>query len=278
MQEEPDIPNEVKLADALRRTLGTGGQNKNYLIDIAGDLGISKYAPTVTNAPSTLEVSAHGGQLSGFAPDPSATNELAKIITERRNKGGQLSLEDIASTMGSATNEVQRAVIDACYAAGYNFNHVKSLFPNLKELVAPSTSSPTSALTTRDLTRPTPEQPGGGHSTPGISPFFAVTPSSTNVISKASDWLPTSMAKKVIAPLTEHELSLQQSYASHPADNLWGPTNYSSKAYLPASVIMKQMDDVLAWQKEQYRGKHLTDKEFDDILKESNRRISEIIK
>lgn len=278
MPDAATIPNDLLLAEELRKAMGTGGPQKNWLVDIAGNLGMSKMAPTLTNVPNTLSVSAHGGKRSGFSPDTTATNSLARIVYNRVKDGSELSMEDIASAMGSATNDVKRVIIDACYAAGYNYEHVKKLFPNLEEIIAPSTSASTSAQYLRDLTRPTPEEPGGGHSLTNLSPMFRVTPQSTNVVSQVSDWLPSAQQKKVMVPITGEESFMQHVNQVRPRPNVWSPTNYSSRAYLPASEINKQLEAIKQWQMDQYKGKHLSNEEFDAVLREVNRRIDEVFK
>ncbi len=244
---------------------------KSYTFDIAGDLGSLKRAPTLTNLSNTLTISAHGGPLSGFGVDKSATNQLADTVRTRLNQGQQLSVEDIAKTLGPATNDVKRAIIDACYAAGYNFQHLKTLFPNLEQLVAPSTSDPTSAYYLRYLTRPTPQP--SSYTQSGISPMFSVTPTSTNMIRQTSDWLSPSDAKRVQVPLSKDEQRLDSIMPNKP--QAWGLTNYSSKPALPSDVIHQRLQAVRDWQQQQYSGKHLSDAEFDAIEKEARKRISE---
>lgn len=235
------MPEEDLLNEELRKSL-TPNPRSNYMVDIAGRLGAGVYAPGLTNLSNTLTVSSHGGNLSGFSPDESATNSLAKVIKQRKEQGGQLSLEDIASNMGTATNDVKRAIIDACYAAGYNFDTVKKLFPNLEQLVAPSTSLPTSAYYLRDLTSPQPT--AFQHTSTNLSPLYSLTPTSTNVIRQSSDWLNPEESKLMAQPLTEKEKEHIVRFGVAPEP--WNPTDYNPTPHRPANQIMKELDDLKA--------------------------------
>lgn len=210
------------------------------MVDIAGNLGAKVVAPKLTNLDNTVTVSAHGGQLSGFSPDESATNSLAKAVKEKIDSGGQLSLEDIAQHIGPATNSIKRAIIDACFAAGYNFNSVKKLFPNLEQLVAPSTANPVSAVYLPYLLQK--ETGFNQHSISNISPFFSVTPTKTNVVRQASDWLPAETVKKVAMPLSMQQAEWKKKFGE--GTNVWNESQYSGKSARPAEQIKKELDSL----------------------------------
>lgn len=237
------------------------------MVDIAGDLGTSIRAPGLTNIGNLLTVSAHGGQQSGFSPDTTATNQLSKVVKEKIKSGGQLTLEDIASSMGSATNEIKRAVISACYAAGYNYNTIKRLFPNLEQIVVPSTDKATSAVYDEYLLKkePTAFQYSGRN----LSPYFSITPSSTNVVRKASDWLTPKEAKGVEIPLTSKEKDLVKRMGT---DSTNASQVYSGKAYRPATAYMRDLDAISQWHKEQLK-KATNAAQIDAALEETRRRI-----
>lgn len=265
------MPNDLLSAE-LQAAMAKGEGRKNYMFDIAGDLGVLARAPSLTNLPNTLIVSAHGQPLSGFSPDKTATNDLANVIREKIKTGDQLSLEDIASRMGSATNEVKRAIINACYSAGYNFRTVKRLFPNLEELVSPTTEQPTSAAYLRNLTRPVPD-PTTYH-TKEISPFFKITPTQTNVIRKVVDLVPNPLAQKIETPLSDEEKRLD-SLLSDRTNSVWTPQMYSSKAHLPSKEYRKRTQNIIEWQRAAFK-KAKTREEFDRIDAQAQKMIDQL--
>lgn len=250
-------------------------KNRSFMADIAGDLGASRLAPTLTNLSNALIVSAHGKAGEGFYPDKSATNKLAKTIQQRIDSGGNpLTMEEISKSMGSATNDVKRVIIDACFAAGYNFNTVKKLFPNLEQLVAPSTDKPTSAGYIPYLTRE--KQSFAPYQTPELAPFFNITPRSTNLVTQASDW---TKQPGIAVPIPPKEAARIKEFGNIPP----AVTNYSGKATVPAGAFLDRLNAARAWQLEQYKkaeseGRQLTDKDYEDILEQARKMIREASK
>lgn len=260
------------LKDELQKVFNAGSGRTNYTMDIAGDLGTSVRAPTLTNLPNTLVVSAHGGRNSGFSPDKSATNELAKIVRQKIDKGGELTLEDIASSMGSATNDIKRAIISACFAAGYNYDRVKSLFPKLEQLVAPSTELPSSAVYDRYLTRKVSPPMSYTESLRGkMSPLFNITPTQTNSITKTSDYLPPGQRKMVEVPLSVLEAERDKSLPKLPQS--FKP--YSGKPGIPSSIFKRDLQSALDWQRDAL-SRATNNAEIDLIAAEAKRRIQAV--
>lgn len=229
------------LSMELQKALTPNPRN-NYTVDILGDLGPTIKAPGLTNLLNTITIAAHGGPSSGFSADKSATNSLANTVRKRAKEGQQLSLEDIASNMGTATNEVKKAIILACYAAGYNYDTVKRLFPNLEQLVAPKTDAPTSAMYTPYLVNK--ESEWNPYSLKEISPLFSITPSSTNTIRQASDWLDPQTAQSISQPLSSERLGLKKEFGEQPS--VWSPEDYVSTSARPSSQVQKEIDDLKA--------------------------------
>ncbi len=258
------------LAEEIQKALLAGKKNKNVVIDFAGDLGITKRSPTITNLPNTLAISSHGKPLGGFMPDDSATNSLANAIRSRVAQGEPLSLTDIASRMGSATNDVKTAIISACYAAGYNFKEVKRLFPNLEKLVAPSTDKPISAVYDRYLTRETP--PSYANQSKNISPFYSITPTSTNVVVSAPDWLSKKDVEKVKMPLTEEEKTSDR--IIQPKSPIYMPQDYVPTARHTSQELNQRFSEIQQWQKEEMAKPN---PDYDSIAKEAQRRIAEVV-
>lgn len=217
------------------------------LLDIQGKL--ATIPSSLTNLENTLMIAAHGSPYGGFTPDPTSTNKLANLIRSRfEDKGeeGTLTLKEIADVVGPVTNDVKRVIIDACFAAGYTFQDVKKLFPNLNQLVSPSVSIPTSASNTEDLVQN--QRKSVQNVSPKISPFFSITETDTNRIERAKDWLKSPELQKVQVPLSSLEVDRRKELGLRP--NPWrGPNaiQYSgSNAGLELNELLRSQKSELA--------------------------------